>query len=106
MSSALLAARLVLAAMFAIAAIAKLANRRSLTVTLREFGVREPMIGPLSIALPAAELVVAVLLVPASTAVAGAIAAIALLAMFSVVVARALARHERPDCNCFGRAYS
>jgi uncharacterized membrane protein len=106
MSGVLLAARLVLAGVFAVAAVAKLADRRSLTTTLREFGFKEPMVGPLSIALPAVELVIAVLLVPASTAVAGAIAAFALLAAFSLVVARALARHERPDCNCFGRAYS
>ena len=58
--------------------------------------------GFLSGALPLVELGVAVaLLVPAS-ATAGAVAALALLVVFSVAVAGALQRGRPVGCGCFG----
>jgi peroxiredoxin len=61
---------------------------------------------PLSVALPAAELAVAVALLPTSTAWFGALAAAGLLAAFTGAVAYQLARGRHPDCNCFGRLHS
>jgi uncharacterized membrane protein YphA (DoxX/SURF4 family) len=106
MSTALLIARLALAAVFAIAGLSKLVSRRPLRTSLSAFGLPRQLVTPVSVALPLAELVVAGLLVPASTAQAAAWVALGLLVVFSAVIARALSRHERPDCNCFGRAYS
>jgi peroxiredoxin len=57
-------------------------------------------------ALPAVEIAVAALLLPATTALVGAIAAAALLAVFSVAIAVGLARGNAPDCHCFGQLHS
>jgi hypothetical protein len=43
-----------------------------------------------------------VLLIPAATAPAAALAAAVLLALFSTAITRVLARGEEVDCNCFG----
>jgi hypothetical protein len=56
--------------------------------------------------LPLSELAVAALLVPASTARAGAIAGLALLIVFCAAISRLLARGERPDCGCLGHVHS
>src|SRR5262249_34428549 len=66
----------------------------------------ERLAGVLALALPAAELATAVLLLPASTATAGCVAALLLLALFSVVVAVSLARGRAPHCHCFGPLHS
>lgn len=52
--------------------------------------------------LPIAELAVSAALIPAATARLGAVAAIALLMIFSVAIARTLRAGSAPDCNCFG----
>ncbi len=106
MSAALLIARCALALVFAVAAVAKLADRGGFRHTLGEFGMPRALVGPAAIALPLAELAVAVLLVPEPTAVAGAIAALVLLAAFSAAIARVLLRGEQPDCNCMGQVHS
>jgi hypothetical protein len=103
MSNVLLIARCVLALVFAIAAAGKLADLAAFRRTLVAFGVPAPVAGPGAVALPAVELAVAALLVPAATARAAAAAALVLLVVFSVVVGRALKRGERPDCGCLGR---
>jgi thiol-disulfide isomerase/thioredoxin len=57
-------------------------------------------------ALILAELAVAALLIPGSTAVAGAAGALALLLLFSGAIATSLARGRAPDCHCFGSLHS
>jgi len=98
----LLVARLVLAAVFVVAAAGKLAARSRTIETLAQFGVPASLRGPAAIALPLAELAIAVALLPAATAVPAAIAAALLLAAFTAAVLRTLARGEDVDCNCFG----
>jgi hypothetical protein len=78
-------ARLVLAAVFAVAAVAKLADRRT------SAGLR--------FILPAFELAAAVLLLLPGTTLVGALLALALLAGFTGWVAR----DATADCDCFGR---
>ena len=56
--------------------------------------------------LPLVEAVIAIGLVPASSAVAAAAAALALLATFVVLISVQLARGRRPDCHCFGQLHS
>jgi uncharacterized membrane protein YphA (DoxX/SURF4 family) len=101
-----LVARLVLAAVFAVAGIAKLADGDGARRALRAFQVPEPLVAGLAIFLPLAELATAGLLVPAATARWGAAAAVALLAVFSLAITTALARRRQPDCGCCGRLHS
>jgi peroxiredoxin len=99
-----LAIRLLLAVVFATAAVAK--TRSPGAAALSSFGIPRRLARPLSIALPAVEVAVAVALLPAGTARYGALAAAGLLAVFTGAVAYQLARGRRPDCNCFGRLHS
>jgi methylamine dehydrogenase accessory protein MauD len=98
-----LAIRLVLAAVFATAAAAKLAGRREAIEGFETFGLGRRLSKPLARALPVVELAIAAFLLPARTAAAGAVAAAGLLAVFTGAIAYQLARGRRPDCNCFGR---
>jgi uncharacterized membrane protein YphA (DoxX/SURF4 family) len=95
-------ARVVLAAVFGLAGVAKLADREGTRRSLRGFGLPERLAAVVAIA----ELVAAGLLVAPQTATAGAISALALLAAFTTAIGAALARGVRPDCGCFGRAHS
>ncbi len=98
-----LAIRLVLAAVFATTAVAKLAGPGTSLEGLRAFGVPRRAARPLAAALPIVEFAIAAVLLPTRTAVAGALAAVGLLVVFTGAVAHQLARGRRPDCNCFGR---
>jgi uncharacterized membrane protein YphA (DoxX/SURF4 family) len=102
----LLAGRLVLAVVFAVAGVAKLLDRKKTRESFLEFGVPPKLAPGAAVALPAAELVAAGLLVPTATARAGALLALALLLVFVAAVGRSLARGEQPDCNCFGAIHS
>jgi peroxiredoxin len=96
------ALRLTISAIFVVAAIGKLADRAAVGQVLREFGVpaRFTVLG--SRALPVAELVVAVAVLPPFCAVAGCCAALALLAVFTTAVASQLRQGRHPRCSCFG----
>jgi uncharacterized membrane protein YphA (DoxX/SURF4 family) len=103
---AVLILRIVLAAVFLAAALAKLASLRRTWARVRLFGIPETLAWPVAIGLPVTELLIAVLLIPDPTARAGGVlAAVALLA-FIAAIARLLARGEAPDCNCFGLLHS
>jgi peroxiredoxin len=102
MSVAVLAARLLLAAVFAVAGVGKLARREQTEATLGKFGVSPGSRPGLAIALPVAELAVAAGLLPATTAPWAALAAFLLLTAFSVGIVRVLRGEEEVDCNCFG----
>ena len=97
-----LVARLVLAAVFALAAFAKLSRRAETESTMEAFGAPANIRRPLALALPLVELAVAVALLPATTAPFAGVAALVLLSAFSFFVARVLVRGEQVDCNCFG----
>jgi uncharacterized membrane protein YphA (DoxX/SURF4 family) len=79
---ALLGARLLLASIFAVAAIAKLDDRPGSRQAIIDFGLPSPLAGLLGLLLPLAELAVAAALVPAFTAYWGALGALALLLLF------------------------
>jgi len=101
----LLALRLLLAAVFALAAGAKLAGRTNLRETAVGFGLPRPF-SPVAVLLPVVELAVAAMLVPARTAWLGALGAVVLLAVFTAAIAAQLARGRRPECNCFGTVHA
>jgi thiol-disulfide isomerase/thioredoxin len=106
MGTAVLLARLLLAAVFIVAGVAKLADREGSRRAVNEFGVPGALAGPLAVLLPVAELAVAVALIPTATALWGAVGALALLLLFVAAIGGNLARGRRPDCHCFGQLHS
>jgi peroxiredoxin/uncharacterized membrane protein YphA (DoxX/SURF4 family) len=103
MDEALLGARLVLAAVFAVAGTAKLLDRAGGRESLTSFGLPPRLAAPLGWAIPFAELLVAAALVSQTAAWWGGLGALGLLLVFTAVIARSLVRGERPDCRCFGQ---
>src|SRR5215213_8857325 len=106
MDAALLIARLVLAALFSLAGVAKLSDLKGSRRAIIDFGVPSAIAAPLGLLLPLAELTVAATLLPASTAWWGALGALALLAVFVVGITYNLARGRKPECHCFGQLHS
>ena len=103
MDALLLAARLILAAVFMVSGISKLFDLSGSQAAMRSFGVPERMTRAGGIALPIAELVIAVLLIPAATAAWGALLALILLIVFVVGISYSLSRGRKFDCHCFGQ---
>src|SRR5919109_1921050 len=106
MGVALLVSRVVLALVFGVAGLAKLADRDGTRAALADFGVPTKLAPSLGIVLPLAELVVAGTLLPTATARWGALGALALLLLFVAVIGLNLAKGRRPDCHCFGQLHS
>jgi hypothetical protein len=106
MATATLLARLALAAVFAVAGAAKLADLDDARRTLRGFQVPGRLVAPLALLVGLAELATAAALVASATIIAGALAAVVLLGVFGAAIAIALARGRQVDCGCFGRLYS
>jgi peroxiredoxin len=102
MLAASLAARTFLAASFLLAAAMKLTQPGRTRQAMSDFGVAPRFAGLIAMGVVAAELLVGVALLIPSSARWGALAALALLAGFSVAVAVVLRRGELVACNCFG----
>ncbi|HEX7833013.1 MAG TPA: MauE/DoxX family redox-associated membrane protein [Thermoanaerobaculia bacterium] len=103
MSIALLLCRIAAASVFAISGVAKLADVRGTQRALIDFGVNPRLIRIGAVALPLAELATMFALLATSTAWWGAIAAIVLLALFSIAIAVNIHHGRAPDCHCFGQ---
>ena len=97
-----LSARLLLAAVFAIAGIAKFRQRAVFQQTLIAFAAPAALTPALAIALPSLELILAAALLPTRTAPFAALGALLLLVLFTLVIARTLLRGAKPACQCFG----
>ena len=98
----LLAARLSIAVVLIVSAIAKLADRHGLRRAMSEFGIPEVLARPAGLLLPAVELAVALALLPARSAWWAAVGALSLLLLFTSAVVGNIARGRRPECHCFG----
>ncbi len=96
------ACAVLLAAVFVRAGAAKLARPAATAATFSALGV--PRAGATARAVPVVELLVAAGLLAGPRA--GAVAALALLLPFSVVLARSVRRGSVTPCNCFGSARS
>jgi thiol-disulfide isomerase/thioredoxin/uncharacterized membrane protein YphA (DoxX/SURF4 family) len=105
-SAWLLAARLVLAAVFLISGLAKAADLSGTRQAVEGFGFPAWTARPAALALPGVELGLAAALLAASSAGPAGWAALGLLAVFSVVVTISLARGRRPTCHCFGQLHA
>jgi len=106
MDIALLLARLLLAAVFIVASLAKLADRAGSRQALIDFGVPAMLARSLSILLPLAETAIAAALIPTISAWWGALGALVCLLLFVAGIGINLARGHRPHCHCFGQLSS
>lgn len=106
MDVAVLVVRVLLAAVFAVAGCAKLADRRGSRKAVVDFGVPESYAGVAALALPLAELAVAAALLPAATATWALAGASGLLLAFTGAIGISIARGQAPDCHCFGQLHS
>src|SRR3954469_10614583 len=106
MDAALLAVRLLLAAVFVVAAVGKLADRPEFVRALRGFRLGDRPARIAAVALPVAELATAAALLVQPLAIWGAAAALVLLVAFTGAIVNALARGDAPDCGCLGALHS
>jgi thiol-disulfide isomerase/thioredoxin len=106
MDLALLLARLLLAAVFTVAGLAKLADLPGSRQAVRDFGAPARLAAPLGFLLPVAELAVAIALIPNVSAWWGALGALVLLLVFVAGIGASLARGKHPDCHCFCQIHS
>lgn len=106
MDTVVLLLRLILAAVFVVAAVGKFIDLRSSRESLVGFGIPERPAAFLGTVLPFAELAVAVALVPRPSAQWGAAGALTLLIAFVAGISNALRKGEAPPCNCFGAIHS
>jgi peroxiredoxin len=97
---------MLLAGVFALAAITKLADRDGSKKAVTAFGLPPSLAQPLSLLLPLAELVVAFLLIFQRSGLWGSVAALGLLAIFIAGISVNLARGRAPECHCFGQLHS
>ncbi len=98
-----LLARLVLAPVFAVAGWTKLSDTDRTREMLAGFGVGRGILDLMAVALPLVELAVAAALIAPPAAFAGALAASALLALFTGAIVLKLSQGDHPICNCFGQ---
>ena len=106
MNGVLLAARIVLALVFVVAGVTKLADHAGSRIAAEAFGVPERASDAVAWLLPVAELSAGVLLLISDTARIGGGLALALLVLFCIGITRSLIRGEAPDCHCFGQLHS
>jgi methylamine dehydrogenase accessory protein MauD len=106
MATAVLAIRLLLAAVFATAGVGKLLDLKGSRAAMRDFGVPGNLANVVGVALQVFELAAAIGLVLRPTATAGAVVTLVLLLAFIVGIANALRHGVAPDCHCFGQIHS
>ncbi|MGW1024082.1 MauE/DoxX family redox-associated membrane protein [Streptomyces sp. NPDC002577] len=95
-------AAIALAAVFGVAAVAKLTDRRGLRRAIADFGLPTRAAAPLGWLLVACESAVTVALAVRPWSRGGALAALGLLLVFSVAIALNVSRGRTPACHCFG----
>ena len=98
--------RLFLAAIFALAGVAKFLDLKGSEKAFKEFGVPAVVALPASIALSVAEIVIAAMFLSVDTSWVAAIGASALLLLFIGQMIYQMARGNAPDCHCFGQIHS
>jgi peroxiredoxin len=106
MEVTLLASRLLLASVFLLAGVAKLADRGGSSEALRGFGLPAGIARPLSLLLSTGEIAISAALVPIALAWYGACGALALLSLFALGIVANLVRGRKPECHCFGQLHS
>jgi hypothetical protein len=103
MDGLLLAARLVLAATFIVAAVAKALDREGTRRSAEQLGAPATLAPVVATGLPVVEVALAVALIPTTTAWAASLAAVAVLLAFTGALVNAVVRGSEAECHCFGR---
>jgi uncharacterized membrane protein YphA (DoxX/SURF4 family)/peroxiredoxin len=98
-----LLSRFILAAVFAVAGLAKLIDPLATRKTMAAFGLPRRAANLVALLLPFAELACAVALVSGPLARLGALGALLLLLAFIAAIAWNLWRGNTPNCRCFGQ---
>lgn len=98
--------RLVLSAVFATAGVAKLTDPTGTQRAAADFGLPRPVAPVLARVLPVVEIATALALLVPRWSLAGALAAMALLGVFTLGIAWSLSRGRTPNCQCFGQLHS
>lgn len=106
MTIALVLVRLLLAGLFLLAGLTKLAGRNASVAALQEFGLPGPLARPAAWLLPLAELMVVGLLLAPTSPLPGGAGALTLLTVFTIAIVVNLVRGRKPDCHCFGQLHS
>src|SRR5262249_55986918 len=106
MDLALFGVRMVLAAVFVVAGVAKLLDRPGSAQALTNFGVSPQLARPFSVLLPLTELTIAFALLPVRTAWWAGLGALILLLLFNAAIGLNLVRGRAPECHCFGQLHS
>jgi len=106
MEEFLLLIRLILAAIFAVAGVGKFLDLDGSETAIKNFGVPENLAKPFSVLLPLGEMLIAFLLIPATTAWFGALGAFLLLLTFIGGMLYQMKLGNAPDCHCFGQIHS
>jgi Methylamine utilisation protein MauE len=101
-----LAARIVVAGAFVVAAVQKLRALQEMRAQLAGFGVPGPLVSVSVFVLPVAELVTAAALIALPRSSVPPFVAVGLLAVFTGAVIGNLSRGRRPPCPCFGAGTS
>ncbi len=102
----LLVARLVLCGVLLAAAFGKLADLNGSREAMRGFGVPANLAPVAGVALPVAELLLGIGLVPVATAWWAALGTFLLMLVFIGGIAWNLSQGRTPDCHCFGQLHS
>lgn len=98
--------RLALSVIFGVAGITKLLDRPGTREAVINFGAPKPLAPALALALPIAELVVALGLLFNRSAWSSALAGLLMLGLFVVAISVNLAQGRTHDCHCFGQLHS
>ena len=106
MALVLLIVRLLLAVVFLVAGLAKLADLAGSRQALRDFGVPAVLADPFGVLLPVAEMGVALALLPPISAWWGGLGSLILLLLFVAGIGYNLAQGRQPECHCFGQLHS
>ncbi len=106
MEGVLLGLQLLLAAIFATAAVGKLLDLPGSRQALADFGLPQRVAAPAGVALPLVELAIAAGFVVEPVARWAGVAALLVLLAFIAGIATALRRGAAPDCHCFGQIHS
>jgi uncharacterized membrane protein YphA (DoxX/SURF4 family)/thiol-disulfide isomerase/thioredoxin len=101
-----LAARLLLAAVFGVAGLAKLADIAGSRRSMADFGVPAALAPAFAVLVPCAELACAAALATVRLAWWGSIGASTLLIAFTAGMTTNLLLGRKPDCRCFGQVHS
>ena len=102
MEVAYLYLRLLLAAVFSVAAAGKLLDLKGSRKAAIDFGSPQFLATPIAVILPLLEISVAALLIEETTVILGAFVSIALLLVFTVFMLWQKSKGNSPDCHCFG----